>query len=523
MIRFYLERNNKLMFFKFKYLTAKDTKKTQSLQKGFELCVLGVSFAFSAFNFCILSLLLILTANLTFSADYKVSSLTEIKKTLKQIQPGDNIILANGNWTDAKIVFEAKGTPDKPITLRAATLGQVILNGTSSLKIAGEYLIVDGLYFKGGSSPDKAVIEFRKGPKILSTHCRLTNISIIDYNPPSNDTSYNWVSVYGTHNRIDHCYFRNKTNHGCLLVVWVNDKPNYTLIDSNYFAYRPELRRNGAETIRIGDSNSSMFNSNATVEYNYFEECNGEREIISNKSCFNTYRYNTFVACQGALTLRHGNNCTVEGNFFFGKAVPNTGGVRIIGENHKVINNYFADLRGDGAFSAISMMNGVPDSPLNRYFCVKNALVAFNTLVNNKSNIEIGVGANAELSLPPVDCIIANNIVLGKTSPLVKEISKPVNIKWQGNIFYGANLGIDNNKGIKLINPNLSLATDSLWRPTDASAAIGNAVGKYDFVTTDIDRQPRLEKKDVGCNQCSKSVMKIKPMKPVDVTPIWKK
>jgi poly(beta-D-mannuronate) lyase len=82
------------------------------------------------------------------------------------------------------------------------------------------------------------------------------------------------------------------------------------------------------------------------VERNLFEECNGETEIISSKSCGNTYRYNTFRKCQGTLTLRHGNRCLVEGNFFFGEGVSSTGGIRVIGEDHRMQNNYLTGLKG---------------------------------------------------------------------------------------------------------------------------------------------------------------------------------
>ena len=162
-----------------------------------------------------------------------------------------------------------------------------------------------------------------------------------------------------------------------------------TILDTD-----PYFGANGAETIRIGTSDWSMYNSNCIVEYNYFEECDGEIETISNKSCENIYRYNTFYKSAGTLTLRHGNRCDVYGNYFFGANKESTGGVRIIGENHKVWNNYFANLTGGGYWSALSMVNGVPDSPLNRYFQVKNAVVAFNTFVNNSDNLDIGTGKN---------------------------------------------------------------------------------------------------------------------------------
>ncbi|MFA7229105.1 MAG: polysaccharide lyase 6 family protein [Melioribacteraceae bacterium] len=469
----------------------------------------------------LIAILSILSSSLSSASEYRVKSVNELKSALKTVQPGDRIIMINGEWRDAKILFEASGTKEKPIILKAETAGEVILTGSSSLRIAGDYLIADGLYFKDGALEKGSVIEFRKDEDKSSNYSRLTNTVIVDYNPPVKETEYKWVSLYGTHNRVDHCYFRNKVNAGCLLVVWLEDKPNYHLIDSNYFAFRPELGVNGAEIIRVGTSHWSMYPSYTTVENNYFEQCNGEREIISNKSFYNTYRHNTFVECRGALTLRHGNYCTVEGNYFFGNNIKGTGGIRIIGEGHKVINNYIADTEGADAFSAISFMNGVKDSPLNRYFQVKDALVAFNTLINNRTSFEIGVGKNEELSLPPVNSTIANNIVFSTKGKLVTETDTPQNFKWEGNIFYGSEMGMNPNDGVRFIDPKLEKGKDGLWRQTNFSPSRNAAAGKYDLVNVDIDGQIRKEPKDIGSDQISDEKNIYRPLTKKDVGPCW--
>lgn len=325
----------------------------------------------------ILLMCMCLSLGTVTGAEYLVSNLEQITGALAYVQPGDTLTMTGGVWMNAEICFQADGTEDQPILLRAGNPGQVVLSGTSYLQIIGTYLVVDGLYFKDGYSEYAAVIEFQDGQNNYSHYCRLTNTAIVNYNNP-NGSSNKWVSIYGSHNRVDHCYFRGKTNEGTTLVVWRPDtQPNYHLIDHNYFAYRPPLGMNGGETIRVGTSDLSLSNSSTTVEYNYFENCNGETEIISNKSCENIYRYNTFYECEGTLTLRHGNNCTVHGNFFFGNGKSMTGGVRIIGENHKVFNNYFQDLAGTGFRAPLSLMNGIPDSPLNEYFQVKDPHILY--------------------------------------------------------------------------------------------------------------------------------------------------
>lgn len=472
--------------------------------------------------------LIFIYSNSTGTSRYFVSNAAELTSKLSFVQPGDTIIMKSGEWKNQLLVFNARGTKEKPIYLMAEKGGEVILNGTSTLRIAGEYLIVDGLKFLNGYSSSGAVIEFRNGSQ-LSSNCRLTNTAIIDYNPSDKTKDYKWISLYGNNNRIDHCYLKGKSHSGTTLVVWLPDtnsykqnyNPNRHLIDSNYFAYRPELGVNGGETIRVGDSNTSMEDSYTVVEYNYFEECDGETEIISNKSCENIYRYNTFYNCDGMLTLRHGNRCTVNGNFFVGLAKSGSGGVRIIGEDHKVYNNYFQDLKGTGIRSALCMMNGIKNSPLNGYWQVKNALVAFNTFVNTKQTFNIGYGNSSTQPLEPINSTIANNLVYTTSSPIITYTDIPQNMFYEGNIFYGASLGINNPGGINIISPQLLKESDGIYRITSASPAFGGAVGNYAFVKIDLDGQNRNGTKDVGADQISSDPITVSKMNKDNTGPDW--
>ena len=453
------------------------------------------------------------------ATEYRVSTPAQIAAALMGVRPGDTLTMTNGTWKNALIVFQALGTKAAPILLHGETYGGVILTGSSNLRICGRNLIVDGLLFRDGSSPSGDVVEFR-GPAGESDSCRLTNSAIINYSPADSTKDNKWVSLYGTYNRVDHCYLRGKTNSGTTLVVWLSNRPNYHQIDHNYFAYRPLLYGwNGGETIRVGTSDWSMYDSFTIVEYNLFEECNGEIEIISSKSCGNIYRYNTFVSCQGTLTLRHGNRCTVEGNFFFGNRAPNSGGIRIIGEDHKIFNNYVSGTDGSSLKSALTIMNGVPNSPLDRYFQVKRAAVVFNTFVDNSHTFNLGGGKDSELSLPPLDCVIANNIVQGTSAPLITLTDVPINMTWQGNIFSGASLGISQPQGITIVNPLMTVSADGLWRPSAASPAVNAATGSFPYVSVDMDGQARTGQFDIGADEVSAAPVVLRPLTRKDVGP----
>ena len=459
---------------------------------------------------------------------FHVSDQREVDAALKQAEPGDTLVMTNGVWKDVNLRFRGTGRPDAPITLRADTPGEVILSGTSRLSIVGRHLVVEGLLFKDDApSAEKGspVVSFR-GDGTQSHYCRMTGCAIVDFSPSEKKKDTRWVSLYGTHNRVDHCCFHNKTNLGTTVVVWLNDppdhEPNYHRIDHNCFSLRPQLGMNGAETIRIGDSGRSMLDSRTVVENNYFYRCNGEGEIISNKSCENIYRANTFVECEGALTLRHGNRCTVEGNFFLGNQARLTGGVRVIGEDHNVLNNYFCDLAGDDYRASLTLMEGIRDSELGGYFQVKNALVAFNTFVNNRQTFNFGYGTGRKSqTMPPKDCVVANNLVLGGRSPLITAHDPAMTVTFVGNVMHGAELGLPPTPGIRRLDPKLTKGGDGLWRPADGSPILGAAEGRFTIVVNDMDGQPRESPTDVGADHRSDQPVRRAPLAATDVGPPW--
>lgn len=105
--------------------------------------------------------------------------------------------MSNGIWEDAELLFEAKGTEEKPIKLTVEEKGKVIFEGASNLRIAGEYLVVEGLVFKNGYTRTSEVISFRKDSKTLANNCRLTECVIDNYSNPERHEDHAWVVVYG--------------------------------------------------------------------------------------------------------------------------------------------------------------------------------------------------------------------------------------------------------------------------------------------------------------------------------------
>ena len=346
-------------------------------------------------------------------SDDLVSNIEEFNQAVMAAKAGDKIVLANGVWKDTELLFTGEGTEEAPITLSVQEKGKVTLEGQSNLRIAGKYLHVEGLVFKNGYTPTSEVISFKRNNADLAYYSRVTECVIDNYNNPERFESDYWVGIYGKHNRFDHNYLTGKRNVGVTLAVRLNtqeSRENHHRIDHNYFGLHPIMGSNGGETLRIGTSHYSLTNSNTLVENNYFNRCNGEHEIISNKAGQNTYRKNTFYECQGTLTMRHGNETLVEENYFFGNGKPNTGGIRIINEKQKVINNYCEGLTGYRFRGALVIMNGVPNSPLNRYFQVKDSEASNNSIINC-DYIQLCAGSDEERSAVPENTIVNNNLI----------------------------------------------------------------------------------------------------------------
>jgi len=363
-----------------------------------------------------LAILAMFAASEPNAEEYLVADQEQYKAAVKSLQAGDEIILANGEWKSFEIVFSGQGTQQKPIKLRAQEKGKVFLTGQSNLRLAGSYLHVSGLIFRDGYTPSSAVIEFRRTKGQLATHSRVTEVVIDNYSNPDKFESDFWVAMYGKYNRVDHSYFVGKRNKGVTFAVRLNSKDsqqNYHKIDHNYFGYRPELGSNGGETLRIGTSHYSLADSFTSVENNVFHETNGEVEIISVKSGNNTIKGNLFLESRGTLTLRHGNGNLIEDNVFLGGGIDHTGGIRVINEDQTVRNNYLEGLRGYRFGSGLTIMNGVPNSPINRYHQVKNAVVENNTLID-VSHIQFAAGSDAERSATPVDSQFKRNLIVSK-------------------------------------------------------------------------------------------------------------
>lgn len=419
---------------------------------------------------------------------WEINSTKQLDAMARQVQGGDEIVWTNGRYADQDIVFRFLNKNDDalPITLRAQTPGKVQLTGSSRLRIKGSHLIVRGFDFYGGSIPSKWVILFDKETQ----NCRLTQTRI--HNKNGDGHKAKWVVIYGKNHEIDNNTFTKKIVEDNLMTVRLDgidpvQGANHH-IHHNYFADRPEgTDANGWEILRVGDSKTSLQAGRVKVSQNLFEKCDGEIEVISNKSCFNLYENNTFINCKGQLTLRHGNDCVVRDNVFIGSGHTLNSGIRVIGQRHVVEGNHLENLGGKEYRSSIVLVNGMQDGPLHGYAPVKDCVIKNNLLIKCRNPFEIGVrSSKGNTPVSPTDTLIEGNIVINPSGLGVIQFlnTHQGNLIWKNNFVTGMDLTQ------KLVRGNESqLADDAFELLKDDPVTLRNA---------SLQRLKPLDRKDVG-------------------------
>ncbi|NOU59724.1 chondroitinase-B domain-containing protein [Marinifilum caeruleilacunae] len=413
----------------------------------------------------------ILTSCAETSSEVKVKDMTELASAIDNAQPGDVIVMSNGVWKNAEIEFVANGLANNPIVLKAETAGEVSIEGQSYLKIAGQFLEVRDLYFKNGYTPINSVIQFKKDKKNAAYDCKVINCVIENFTQLDRTKKDHWVEFWGQRNELRSCYIAGKSNNGPTVRAELkgNQHANcYHVIADNYFGPRPRRGGPRGETMQLGDSYTSMVPSYIQVKNNLFYECNGEVEIISSKTNYNSFSNNVFYKCEGSLVLRHGNYASIDSNWFIGDDNSNNiGGIRVINTGHWITNNYFYNLKGKEFRSPLAVMNGIPKSPQNRYNQVTDVVVAHNTWMNCETPLQFSVGSNVDKidvlpkseirSALPIRTTIANNIIYGSGSDVLKFHDKQGDILFQNNYvnaevnfkgFIASEIQVENDKAL---------------------------------------------------------------------------
>ena len=406
-------------------------------------------------------------------------------------QPGDCLVLADGNYTLPAITGK-KGTAAAPIVIKAANTLKVVVNSGGFSISDSAYLVVQGIMYTGNT-----------GAKVNNCdHCRVSRCRF-----QLQDGGFDTFSVSGTSVgvRVDHNDFGPKTVLGNTIMLSGAGSQivQQTRLDHNYFHDVKGGGGNGWETIRAGLSGWWLSSSKTVIEYNLFERCTGDPETISIKSSDNTIRFNTMRDNHGEMTLRHGNRQIVYGNWL----LNNDSGIRVCGGLHKIYSNYVGAVNGKAIFlegGEHDDNSGMPTDHKQVY----GVQVLFNTVVSSQ-----GIAVGGAHPMQPKDCIVANNLLQG--GAMLSQDPGATNTTYSNNFVNGS---ASVTTGVKMVDPML-MKVGEIFRIGAGSPVIDAADPKY-TVADDIDGTARSGKLDVGADEFTMGGALKAPLTTKDVGPM---
>ncbi len=379
---------------------------------------------------------ILLFAALTASMSAAPVATDALPQSLKQLQPGEVLEVADGACQVDKplTVHGIKGTIEKPVIIRAANRGKAVILGIAGFVLNEcEHVTVEGFTFENDADQ----------PSVRLVNCRHARVTRNLFRPMERSKPRHWehwVTVEGaesSHNRIDHNLFERKVNRGSPLFIRGDDLAlvcsQHDRVDHNHFRDVVDAKgENGHETIRTGsnDLGASGQSSFTLIEDNLLERCCGEEEIISLKSSDNIVRRNTLIDCAGAICLRLGNRNLVENNLIMATGDgPDFGGIKVYGFDHRITGNYFAGLTGTKHVAPFAFFPGMHDTPTTKNIgdnydsstcsAATRCIASFNTWVDCAPllmGLEMEDPKRPHL---PADCIFSNNLVM-RTKPHAK-------------------------------------------------------------------------------------------------------
>jgi poly(beta-D-mannuronate) lyase len=469
-----------------------------------------------------------------FAANITVSSQSQLTSALSNVAPGDIIILSDGTYSGFTVT--KSGTATSPIIIKAANLGKAIVSSGIIRYSKVSYVTIQGLRIttKGaGQTVDGESYNLAVWFE-ATNYCRLSGCTL-KLSGQASDTHWVLLGGKGNSNRIDHCEFGPNGVSGHMIwprgqrsipgvstpsdrTSWANGNgpvnpnlPLNTLIDHNYLHDQSstEMIVNG------GLGTTGDYQTYGTIiEYNIFENGNGDPEVISIKSSGNTVRYNTLRNCKAMICCRAGNKNTVQGNFIFGAGVSGCGGIRIYEKDHVVSDNY---VEVDG----YPLIVGGGDSYTGSFTHAQvfRAKVVHNTLIGKTLPVVINYN-HAAHPLPPVDMVFANNIIQVTQANCVDIEAPASNPSYSQNIVnpLGSGAGVSGT-GWLIQDPKLT-RVGTIMKLSATSPAINAANQSYfPFVTDDVEGQPRDSQRDIGADEYSTAPILRSPLTTVDVGP----
>ncbi len=283
-------------------------------------------------------LLLLLTAasaDAAIASPIVVTDTASLIKAVTKARTGGEIVVKAGEYVlDAPLNVRAQCSETEPLHIRSETPGAVVLKGTHTMTVRNsKWVTREGFVFAHRLLPAKQWLQVLDSEQVRVSRCKFA----ADDSGATEKDGYHSVGIERSSQvRVDHCQFSPRTTRSTGDYVSSHAGSRYLRIDHNHFQHRANIGQNGGETVLL----------HGVVEANLFERCNGEGELIGIKSGRNTVRNNTFINCEGAISIRDGSYNKIYGNIILNllpaddPRAEKVSGVRIFGTHNEVVNNY---------------------------------------------------------------------------------------------------------------------------------------------------------------------------------------
>lgn len=341
------------------------------------------------------------------------TTIAELNTGIAAASCGDTIYILTNTYSSGTITLNKTCTSGNYLTVSvsdgtAKALGGAVFSGSTKCYFTGSYQTVEGFDFVNNTV---AAVAMENGATYnIVRHCRFTDVLYSD-----GAVNIGKASSNNTHNQISYCHFRDTGTWGGFC-IWVRATTaegyignTHTLIDHNWF--EDHANPSGYETIYNGDGTGTAGEPElpyyTLIEYNFFDNCSSDPEIIKIGVSDNIIRFNTVTGGDGCLSLRMGNRNIVEGNFMelLNADTSNFRGIRVQGIDNVVRNNY---ILGHGGYSSIIIHGGKADKNLSQE--ATRTIVANNTVKNPNANNGFIFNMDNGSTVSPVDTLFINNL-----------------------------------------------------------------------------------------------------------------
>jgi len=272
-----------------------------------------------------------------------VTDTASLIEAVSKARAGGEIVVKAGEYVlEAPLNVRAQGRETEPLRIRSETPGAAVLKGTHTMTVrTSKWVTLEGFVFAHRLLPAKQWLQVLDSEQVRVTRCKFA----ADESGAAEKDAYHSVGIERSSQvRVDHCEFGPRTTRSTGDYVSSHIGSRYLRIDHNHFQHRANIGQNGGETVLL--HGGGVWSLHGVVEANLFERCNGEGELIGIKSGRNTVRDNTFINCEGAISIRDGSYNKISGNIILNllpasdPRADRVSGVRIFGTHNEVVNNY---------------------------------------------------------------------------------------------------------------------------------------------------------------------------------------